>query len=543
MTSHTTAPAPDNAPAPLARSIATALAKPRRTLPPVTANRRETLAYVLILAIVSFTRLVALGRVTDYGTPIFDEKHYVPQAWNMVTSAQDFLTGGVELNPGFGLVVHPPLSKQLMAIGQALFGYTAFGWRISGAIAGIITVALLMLLVRRLTGQRLAGIITGVLACCDGVLLIESRFALLDIFLVTAVIVATYCLLRDRQAVTDRYQTILHTPVTAADPTGTGGTITGLPMVPAGQLGPNFGWRWWRFACGIALGCALSVKWSGLYYMAFFGIYIVAADMVLRFQAGEPRPVVTTLVKDSWKSFISLVIVPVLVYLWSFRAWFAGETTVYRHQINAGAIDDTSVLRWLPEPVASFLDYHRQVLSFHSSITSSSGHHHPWDSKPFSWLVAARPVLYYSDTDIDCAQGTCRKMIYLFGTPGIWWMTVPVVLIACYLLWRRHDTQLVLPLVGWAASFLPWVMVYDRQMYFFYAGPMVLFTIMLLAQVTTRVASWDTYQIRGKSVGKLLAASYLALVIWCFIVYVPIFYAILIPDELFDVLMFLPTWR
>ena len=43
--------------------------------------------------------------------------------------------GGVEDNPGFELVVHPPLGKQLIAIGEALFGYDAVGWRFAAALA------------------------------------------------------------------------------------------------------------------------------------------------------------------------------------------------------------------------------------------------------------------------------------------------------------------------------------------------------------------------------------------------------------------------
>ena len=57
-------------------------------------------------------RFIGLDRPTDGGTPVFDEKHYVPQAWQMLRN------GGVEDNPGYELVVHPPLGKQLIAIGE-----------------------------------------------------------------------------------------------------------------------------------------------------------------------------------------------------------------------------------------------------------------------------------------------------------------------------------------------------------------------------------------------------------------------------------------
>src|SRR3546814_9630647 len=84
----------------------------------------------------SFPTRRSSDRPTDAGTPIFDEKHYAPQAWQMLGN------GGLEDNPGYGLVVHPPLSKALMAVGEWIFGYNGLGWRFSGAVCGVIIVIL-----------------------------------------------------------------------------------------------------------------------------------------------------------------------------------------------------------------------------------------------------------------------------------------------------------------------------------------------------------------------------------------------------------------
>ena len=50
----------------------------------------------------AISRFLNLGSPTDAGTPVFDEKHYAPQAWQLLHNH------GVEDNPGYGLVVHPP---------------------------------------------------------------------------------------------------------------------------------------------------------------------------------------------------------------------------------------------------------------------------------------------------------------------------------------------------------------------------------------------------------------------------------------------------
>ena len=111
----------------------------------------------VVSALAAVTRFLNLQSPTDAGTPIFDEKHYAPQAWQMLHNS------GIEDNPGFGLVVHPPLGKQLIAIGEAVFGYNGFGWRFSVALLGVAMVAIVARTVRRISRSTLIGGIAGLL--------------------------------------------------------------------------------------------------------------------------------------------------------------------------------------------------------------------------------------------------------------------------------------------------------------------------------------------------------------------------------------------
>ena len=111
----------------------------------------------VVTALAALTRFLNLGSPTDAGTPIFDEKHYAPQAWQVLHNH------GVEDNPGYGLVVHPPVGKQLIAIGEALFGYNGLGWRFSGAVCGVIIVLLVVRIGRRISRSTLVGGIAGLL--------------------------------------------------------------------------------------------------------------------------------------------------------------------------------------------------------------------------------------------------------------------------------------------------------------------------------------------------------------------------------------------
>ncbi|EEI27613.1 dolichyl-phosphate-mannose-protein mannosyltransferase [Corynebacterium glucuronolyticum ATCC 51867] len=464
------------------------------------------------MALGFFTRFFGLGAATDGGTPVFDEKHYAPQAWEILKSS-GFLQPGIEANPGFGLVVHPPLSKRIMAMSEAVFGYSPWGWRTMVALFGVAMIALLYLLARDISSSRVAGAYAGVLGLLDGVLLVSSRFGMLDIFLATFVVAALYFLVLDHQQMCRRMYDM---------------------RMDTASLGPRLGFRWWRFASGICLGAAVSVKWSGLYFMAFFGLYAVALDWYRRRTFGVEKPLVGALLRDAFPAFASIVILPVALYLWSWRSWFASETGVFRHSLEAGDFESSLPL---PPALLNFFYYHKEVLEFHSSLTSSGGHSHPWDSKPWSWLVAARPVLYSSGSYDDCYVGdSCKTMIYLFGTPIIWWLIVPGILWCLWMLITRRDLRFSVPLIGFAAAFLPWLVVFDRQMYFFYAVPMIPFVLVGFALILSQLDRWKTW-------GHWIVTGYLTAVAASFVWFSPILYGLLIPSGLYDAIMMLPSWR
>ena len=497
-------------------------------------TRADTIATLVIAVLALVTRYAGLTSAVASGTPVFDEKHYVPQAWDMVRSQVNPLIGGIESNPGYGLVVHPPLGKQLIALGEFVFGYSPLGWRVMTALFGAATVVAVMLLARRLAGTWQVAFFAGLLATVDGVLLVSSRFGMLDIFQVFFIVAAACALAFDHEQMRGR----LH-------------RAWGDGMLSDSPFGPRLGFRWWRFTAGVFLGLSLGVKWSGLYYIAFFGLMSVFCDLALRRRYGATRPVTGTLVRDVLPALASIVVVPVLLYLWAWRAWFSSETAVYRHAATDGSIGDDSWLAALPDSLAGFVFYHQSVLEFHASLTTSGGHSHPWDSKPWAWLVAARPILYFSSTDIDCAAGTCRRMIFLFGTPAIWWLTVPVLLWGLWCLVIRRDRRFLIPLVAFAAGFLPWLASYDRQMYFFYATALVPFTIVLisltLGQLHGRGPEVGLRTVRtlaGGPItwGTLAVIGYLALAVAMFLYWLPILYGIVIPEGWYHSLMWLPSW-
>jgi dolichyl-phosphate-mannose--protein O-mannosyl transferase len=472
----------------------------------------------IIGALAALTRLLNLGSPTDAGTPIFDEKHYAPQAWQMLGN------GGIEDNPGYGLVVHPPLAKGLIAIGEALFGYTGLGWRFSGAVCGVIIVILVARIVRRISRSTLLGAIAGLLIIADGVSFVSARTALLDVYLVVFVVAAFGALIVDRDQVRERMHVAL-----------VEGRVGDTPW------GPRLGVRWWRFGAGVLLGLACATKWSGLYFIAFFGVMTLAFDIAARRQYRVPRPWLGTLRRDTVPAAYALGVIPLSIYLASYARWFAAETSVYRYEVGR-TIGEGGLL---PDAIRSLWYYTASVYRFHSGLTNAAGNHHPWESKPWTWPMSLRPVLYAIDQQNvpGCGAESCVKAVMLVGTPTMWFIAVPVLVWAVWRTFVRHDWRYAVVLVGYSAGFLPWFFDIDRQMYFFYATAMAPFLVMLIALILGDVLYQPRQNPERRTLGLIAVSCYVALVITNFAWLYPILTGLPISQSTWNMQIWLPSWR
>ena len=183
---------------------------------------RKILGFAGVLAFAALTRFINLGRP---GELVFDEVYYVD-------GARDFLASGVELDKGAAeFIVHPPVGKWAIALGIQVFGDTPFGWRFSAALVGLLSVALIFFITRKLFHSYFLSLTAALLISFDGLHLVMSRTALLDIFLSFFILLAFYLLITDR-----------------------------------------------LWLAGIVMGLALGTKWSALYVLAALGLYLLIRD-------------------------------------------------------------------------------------------------------------------------------------------------------------------------------------------------------------------------------------------------------------------------
>ena len=169
--------------------------------------------------------IAALFRFWNLGSPdklVFDEIYYVD-------GANDYLNHGVEQTDGAPeFVVHPPVGKWLIAIGIQILGDNPAGWRFSAALFGTLSILLIYFVALRLFRSELLALISAGLMSIDGLHLVMSRTALLDIFLMFFLLAAFLALLYER-----------------------------------------------HISAALLLGLALGTKWSAVYFIAALVIYLV----------------------------------------------------------------------------------------------------------------------------------------------------------------------------------------------------------------------------------------------------------------------------
>jgi hypothetical protein len=254
------------------------------------------LSWVITVLITAMAGVVRLWGIGFPDAKQFDEVYYATEGGEILHN------GGYENNPGYMFIVHPPLGKWLVAGGITVFGDNSVGWRVPAAIAGTLCVAILIRVTRRMTRSTLLGAAAGILLAADGLSIVQSRFALLDIFLAVFVLAGFACLVVDRDVVRDRLEVI-------------------------GRYGGRIGFRGWRLAGGVLLGLSCGVKWSGIWFLVGFGLLSVLWDLGARRAAGMSRPWQGTALRDLPGAAGSFVLAPVAAYLLSWSGWFLGENS------------------------------------------------------------------------------------------------------------------------------------------------------------------------------------------------------------------------
>lgn len=501
-------------------------------------------------------------RFWNLGSPhavIFDETYYAKDSWALIKQGyegswpkdvdklilNDPSQVPVPTDPGY--VVHPPVGKWIIGIGEQLFGFTPFGWRFMVAVLGTLSVLMLCRIGRRLFRSTFLGCLAGALLAVDGLHFVMSRTALLDLVLMFFVLASFGCLLIDRDWARRR--------LAAALPVDEDGVLRPDAGIAEGL---RLGWRPWRIAAGISLGLAFATKWNGLYIMVAFGLMTVLWDVGARRTAGAVQPYKAVLKRDLVPAFVSTVPVAVLTYIASWTGWIIHDDPDRHGYYRDWAATDGKGgnWTWLPDWLRSLWHYENQVYDFHVNLTSG----HTYQSNPWSWIVLGRPVSYFYEEQHGCTQsatGKCAREVLALGTPLLWWAACFALL---YVLWRwffRRDWRAGAIACGVAAGWVPWFLYQERTIFLFYAVVFVPFlclavAMMIGAMLGPAAGTGEKHELglakddpsgeRRRTLGAVAAGVLVLLIIWNFIYFWPLYTGTPIPEDSWRDRMWLDTW-
>lgn len=117
----------------------------------------------------------------------------------------------------------------------------------------------------------------------------------------------------------------------------------------------------------------------------------------------------------------------------------------------------------------------------------------------------------------------------LLGTPLLWWGAC-LALIAGAVLWvGTRDWRFGVALVGVLSTWLPWLLYDDRPIFLFYAVACLPFMVLAIALVIGRMIGPSRLPSRRRTVGVVVAGSFVVLVLLNFAYFYPIYSYEVIP--------------
>ncbi len=276
-----------------------------------------------------FAGLAAI-RLTIPSIPMFDEVHYLPAARNLLA-----LSDAVNME-------HPPLGKELIALGILLLGDGPLGWRIMSLLFGTLAMFSAVRAMWFLTARRAPSLLAGLFLLTGFPLLLQARIAMLDEFMLAFMMLALWmCAGAVRQPETAR----------------------------------------WRLAIGgAALGLAMAAKWNAIPVAMLPGLAFFAARAFqgrrhfLSSNRGWPIGGMTLAEAVLWLGVVPLAAYALTYWPFLFYAQVPGNPT-------------------------GLIDLHRQMLDLQTQVLPA----HPYQSAWWQWASNTRAIWYLYEV-VDGAQ-------------------------------------------------------------------------------------------------------------------------------------------
>jgi len=229
-------------------------------------------AFVIIFAIV--TRFFNLAAPQE---KYFDEIYHVPSSQLILENdlrSYEWWHGPIDEEGNYFDWLHPPIAKLFQAASMSIFGQNAFGWRFASAFFGVLVIIAVYYLVMVLFNDKSLALLAAFISCFDGLLLVQSRIAMNDIFLTFWILLVLIF-----------YFTYLK-----------------LKKVKLKHL--------YLLLIGLCLGIAIATKWSGVFIL----IYVLILELIKLLQLKQYKRLPFLI--------FAILFLPTAVYFLSFSHMF-----------------------------------------------------------------------------------------------------------------------------------------------------------------------------------------------------------------------------
>ena len=398
----------------------------------VTQTPRRTVTSCLILFILSLVFFLVMIQFPRGHN--FDEFHYVP-------SAKLFLA--LKENSNWE---HPPLGKELMAIGIAAFGDRPIGWRFMSAVFGSLTLVGMYLwglaVFRKASSARYVAALT----LFNSLLYVQARIGMLDTFMFAfqAWGLAAFFATWNPGADASRNRKLL------------------------AFAGCMFGW-------------AVASKWSAVFpwlfcfgLMVLFKLYGHFKAPIRTHSQKKSKKVAAVFGEDPWYSRA----------LWSETRWSTIFLTLGLIPVVAYFVTFIPFLFIHKTPAYTWLDLIRMQLTMYEGqlrvVTA-----HPYMSDWLGWPWLKRPIWYAFDREGDA--GEFVRGVLLLGNPVIMWLGLPAVIYCLYRAVQARSRVAFQIGCTFLAMYLCWGIIPRKICFYYYYYPAGMTLSLALAYAMDRI--------------------------------------------------------
>lgn len=331
---------------------------------------------------------------------------------------------------------HPPLGKIIQAIPMFITDHLSpFNYRLMGNISGIMMIIIMYLFGKELFKKRKYSIFASLLMFFDTFHFVQTRMGTVDSHLVLFMMIS----------------------------------VLGMIKYCNNQKIINL------LVSGIFFGCAVSVKWTGMY--CGLGLAIIYFTYLLKNKQFNLKHILFG------TSFF--IVIPLIIYI-SCYLMFPNNNINYTDNLG------------------SIIKQQEAMYNYHSKLEAE----HPYSSSWYTWPISYRPVWYHLS---DYGDKT-RETIAGYGNIVIWWIGILAMLYLIPKLIKTKDKNSYQLLIMIMSLWLPYAFI-GRIMFLYHYFPVIPFMMLAIVNLFK--------DLEEKLKLKYLIPIYMVFVILFFIVYYP----------------------